>query len=431
MKLRSDFVTNSSSANYCVTLRVEGNAREHAEIDIHTYDHRPWCEDTEQGCKNYDRQARALSYRINNSVATAKELDDTRELSDALLSAVHEHGWGVSHDWWQERENRSYFHARWYRDRLLEARSTGAEESAADSWTFDFDAYVDELRSKGKMLEGMQPKYPPGIMTNAMDNFRLRWYRDLTDNICQGWSFAIDGWPSIYQGKEELETYIVEHGGTVDDSVKSTTDFVICCEDGEWDGYYDDETWVGFGYKPYWTFDVCGDLGNLEQHLTDCDALVSYEWKSFEGELDDIGSIEDFCESFRVDEGCFDHLFREALGDIVSEGLLDVSYFVIPEHEFVRRFDPTREKHDGMTYSVAHPIIAQRFAQVLKSSDITPENLETVTYERHISSFGDSIHLLGFDVSDRGTDVEYDDDGRASWWSWGDDEDVDQWYRND
>lgn len=420
MKMRTDFVTNSSSANYSVTLALDGDAGEHAEIRVHTYDSHPWYEDTDKGCENYDGQARALSYHVNDAVARAKDCEGVRELSDALLSAVREYGWGVSHDWWQERENRNCFYARWYRDCLLEAQRTGIEESEADPWTFDFDAYVAELKAQGMMLEESQPKYPSGIMANAMDNFRLRWYCDLVDNICRGWSFAIVGEPRIYEDLDELESYIACHGGVVDDCVEATTDFVIFCGDGQAQEN---------GGEVYWTFDVCGDTESLERYLTEPDTQVSYEWKRYEG-ADNCDAV-DYCRSFELTDGCFDALFEDALGDIVSGGELDVSSFVIPEHEFVRRFDPEREKSEWMPFDVAHPIIAHRFSQVLEDRDITPENLAAVSYERHIGTFGDSRRLLDFDESERGTEVEYDYDGRASWWSWGDGEDIDWAYRDD
>lgn len=133
MKTRTDFVTNSSSANYCVTLKLDGDSDRHAEILVHTYDVNPWYEDTDGGCATYDRQARALSYHVNDAVEHAKGCESVRELSDALLSAIREYGWGVDRHWWQDRENRSYFRARWHRDRLLEARETGVEEREYDS----------------------------------------------------------------------------------------------------------------------------------------------------------------------------------------------------------------------------------------------------------------------------------------------------------
>lgn len=422
MKTRTDFVTNSSSANYCVTLKLDGGAGHHAEIEVHTYDSHPWYEDTDEGCKNYDGRARALSYHVNDAVARAKGCESARELSDALLSAVREYGWGVSYDWWQERENWSYFQARWYRDHLLEARETGVEESREKPWTFDFDKYVAELRSQGKMLEGLQPKYPSRILAEEMGDFRRRWYRKFVENICGGWSFAIVGEPRVYESLEDLESYIIGHGGTVDDRVETTTDFVIFCDDGRAQAD---------GGEAYWTFDAYGDTDNLERDLTEPGTQVSYEWKRYEGADDGFCGTLDYCSSFVLTEGCFDSLFEDAFGDIVSDGVLDVSYFVIPEHEFVRRFDPEREKSDWMPIDVAHPIIAHRFAQVLESRDITPENLEAVSYERHIGTFGDSRRLLGFYDSERGTDVEYGDDGRASWWSWGDSEDIDWAYRDD
>ena len=421
MKFRTGFVTNSSSANYCVTLSVDGTAGEHAEIKIHMYNRHPWYEDTDDGCENYDRRARALSYRVNDDVDCAGSCRNARELSDSLLSAIREYGWGLSHDWWKERANWKYFYWRWVRDRLLEARAKGLEETGVDyspySDLFDFEEYIDELRSRGKRLEGFSPEYPPHMMENEKSEFSRSWYQDLAENTCRGWSFAIVGMPRIYASRKELESYIVEHGGTVDKPVRATTDFVIYCDDGlaQLDGN-----------EMYWTFVVYDGLPDMEPYTPDEDLDESYEWQCYEDEGDGFCGLEDYCCSYEFDEDSFGHLFEDALGDILEK--VDVSYSVIPEHEFIRRFDPQREKTGGMPYDVAHPIIAHRFAQVLESRGIAPQNLKTVTYERHISSFGDSTRLLGFYESDRGTKVEYDEDS-VSWSSWGDGEDVDWAYR--
>lgn len=419
MKYRTGFVTNSSSANYCITLNVEGTAGEHAKILVHTYDGDPWYEDTEDGCENHDRRARVLSYHVNHAVNRADACEDVRELSDALLSAIREYGWGLNHDWWQEPVNGKFFKESWRKERLLEARAKGAEEDAVDCSSYDFHEYIDELRSRGRKLEKFSPDYPSWIMANAMPNFRWQWYRDLIDNICRGWRFAIVGTPCIYESRAELESYIVEHGGAVDDRVQATTDFVIYCLDGR------------ALPAAYWTFDVFGESEDLENHLPDDDEYYgAYEWKCYEPEKDEgLCDLQDYCDSFEfVDDDYFAFLFKDALGDALK--YLDVSYFVIPEHEFIRRFDPEREREDWMPYDVAHPIIAHRFAQVLESRGITPKNLKAVSYKRHISTFGDSTRLLGFYDSDRGTDIEYDG-GHSHQSSWGDDEDIDQAYRED
>lgn len=130
------------------------------------------------------------------------------------------------------------------------------------------------------------PEYETG-------EFRQRWYRDLIESICRGWSFAIVGDPRVYEDRDELESYIIGHGGTVDACVEATTDFVVFRGDGQ--PHAD-------GGEVYWTFDDVGDTGNLERYRTAPGTLVSYKWKRYENDDDGLCGVEDYCSLLDSEE---------------------------------------------------------------------------------------------------------------------------------
>jgi len=394
MKYRTGFVTNSSSASYSVTIALEDRKKHSFEVEVSTYDGHPYYVDTKAGCDIHPEGSKSLSYHVpyifqkSDPSSFPPDLGSLRNLSKLLLGSVTSYGYGYSYDWWRTRKSEEYFRKRWLRERLAEAAEEGIPGDDLDLSDFNYDYYLAELRGRGVvMLNNDTSKYGKHV-----------------DNICGGWRFAIAGSPRIYFDRDDLEDYIREHGGEVDELMGSQTDFLIWCNNPNYDP-------IG---KPFWQDEYKEREGQWGI------------WAGFsEDEPDDPdpgdpepGSFEGFLQSFADPEARFEEYF---------EGPVDSGYtgfrgwnvycsdFVISEAEFVRRFDPQRERNRGMTVGDAYPLLVMRLEQLCKSRRIDPNDLRTVTYHFRINTFGDSCYELGFYWKDEGITINLRN-GKAKRW---------------
>ena len=401
MKYRAGFVTNSSSANYSVTITLEDRKKHSLEMEVSTYDG-PYYKDTRDGCDINPEGAASLGYHVpyvfqkSDPSSFPPNLGSLRNLSRLPLGSVTSYGYGYSYDWWRTRESEEYFRKRWLRERLAEAAGEGIPGDDLDLSDFSYEYYLAELRGRGVvMLNNDTSKYGKHV-----------------DNICGGWHFAIAGTPRIYSGRDYLEDYICEHGGEVDERMSTKTDFLIWCNNPSddpvgrpfWQDEYEDRE----GQWGIWAgFDDGGSAGDAPDGFGNGEPGGS-----------ELGSFEDFLQSFEDPESRFEEYF---------EGPVDSGYtgfrgwnvycsdFVISEAEFVRRFDPQRERNQGMAVSDEYPLLVMRLEQVCKSRGIDPNELRTVTYHYRINTFGDSCYELGFYWKDEGITIDLKN-GKSKRW---------------
>ena len=418
MKYRTGFVTNSSSANYSVTITLEDRKKRSLEMKVSTYGG-PYYKDTRDGCDINPARSASLGYYVpyvfqrSDPSSFPPDLGSLRNLSRLLLNSVTSYGYGYSYDWWRTEEGEEYFCKHWLRERLAEAAEEGVPGDDLDLSDFNYEYYLAELRGRGVvMLNDDTSKYGKCV-----------------DNICGGWRFAIAGSPSVYSGRDHLEDYIYEHGGEVDERMGNQTDFLIWCNnpyDGPigkpfWQSEYEDREgqwgiWAGFSEDEPGDPDPGGDEpDNPEPGGGEPGDLGP---GGDEPDNPEPGSFEGFLQSFEDPESRFEEYF---------EGPVDSGYtgfrgwnvycsdFVISEAEFVRRFDPQQERDKGMTIASAYPLLVMRLEQVCKSRGIDPNELRTVTYHFRINTFGDSCYELGFYWKDEGVTINLKN-GKANRW---------------
>ena len=383
MKYRTGFVTNSSSASYSVTITLEDRKKHSLALNISTYDGYSYYEDTRDGCGIYPEGSKSLSYIVpyvfqrSDPSSFPPELGSLRNLAKLLLSSVNIYGYGYSYDWWRSRDAQEYFKNRWLKERLLEVKAGNISEDEIDVSDFDFEYYLAVLKNQGIVM---------------LDNDTSD-YGKHVDNICEGWRFAIAGEPSIYFGRGDLEEYIFEHGGEVDECMGNETDFLISCVNPSKD----------LAGEPFWQDEYKEREG---------------QWGIWrERDNDEHGDFADFLESFDYPDRHFELFFDES-DDVFAElSRWDVSCkdFVISEAEFVRRFDPQRERDKGMKVIKAYPLLIMRLEQVCKNRGINPDDLSTITYHYRINTFGDSCYELGFYWKDEGITIDLRN-GKAKRW---------------
>jgi len=383
MKYRTGFVTNSSSASYSVSIKIEDREKRSFEVEVSTYGGYPYYVDTRDGCGIHPKGSESLSYNVPYAFQWANpsdspNLDSLHRLSRLLLDSVTIHGYGYSYDWWRSRQSEDYFHSRWLRERLAEAAAKGIPEFDIVLPKFDCTEYLYSLKSQGKVM-----------LDDSTSDYGRR-----VDNICEGWRFAIAGTPQIYHGCYYLEEYICEHGGEVDRLMGNETDFLIWCNNP-------DDDPVG---EPFW-------LDEYKKH--------EFKWGAWARDVDDEpGSFEDFLMSFKYPGFRFEKYFETPVDSDYTElcGLqIDYSDFVISEADFVRRFDPQRERGVGMSVSDAYPLLIMRIEQECKSRGIDPKELRTVTYNFRVNTFGDSCYELGYYWKDEGVIIDLKS-GKAKRW---------------
>lgn len=374
MKYRTGFVTNSSSASYSVAIKIEDRKNRSFEMDVSTYSGYPYYKDTTDGCDIHPEGSMSLSYQVPYAFERENPLDSPslaslRKLSQLLLDSITIHGYGYSYDWWRTKQSEEYFYNHWLRERLAEAAAACIPEFDVVLPKFDYSVYVHELAAKGKVM-----------LDDSTSDYGKR-----VDNICEGWRFAIAGTPQIYHDRYFLEEYICEHGGAVDSLMGNETDFLILCNNPNDDPF--------------------GELFWRDEYKKH-----DFRWGAWAGDTDDEpGSFEDFLRSFEYPEFLLDKYYESPVDNGYSESWGYVIYnsaFAIPEAEFVRRFDPARERGEGMTVSEAYPLLIIRLEQVCKSRGIDPKELSTVTYRYKVNTFGDSCYELGYYWKDEGVTID-------------------------
>ncbi|MBQ6390137.1 MAG: hypothetical protein IJH88_00770 [Eggerthellaceae bacterium] len=316
MKYRTGFVTNSSSANYSVTITLEDRKKRSLEMKVSTYGG-PYYKDTRDGCDINPARSASLGYYVpyvfqrSDPSSFPPDLGSLRNLSRLLLGSITFYGYGYSYDWWRTRESEEYFHKHWLRERLAEAAEEGVPGDDLDLSDFNYEYYLAELRGRGVVM-----------LTDDTSQYGKR-----VDNICGGWRFAIAGTPRIYCDRDYLEDYIREHGGEVDRLMDTKTDFLIWCNNlngdpvGEpfWQDEYEDHEgrwgiWAGFdnngpaGDAPD-GFVNNGPAGDAPEGFGDDesgDDPESKEPKGFEPDSNGPGSFEGFLQSFEDPESRFE-----------------------------------------------------------------------------------------------------------------------------